>query len=244
MHAPMGRAIFVSNIVRASTRCADAAPGRGSQGKPFARFLRAPPRCRESPAGLTMALNITITGNGFARFSDAVRVLGDKRARSAYSRAINHTGNVAGTAAGRALAKQTGLPARTGRKAVRRDVERSTPATLAYTIRGSGGDISLRHFKPRETRRGVSAAPFGQREVFTSTFMKAGFWPKRVEKPGWNSQVFSRLPSGKFEKVKSGVFIPREMVRGQTAQAWNTTTARLQPRIAHEIRRATKGAVT
>lgn len=197
-----------------------------------------------------MALNITITGNGFTRLSEAVRALGERRAHTAYSRAINHSGRTSGNAAGRALAKQTGLPARTARKAVQQRVTRSTPATLTYIVHGSGGNISLRHFKARETRRGVSAQPWGQRKVFASTFMKAGFWPKRVDKPGWNRQVFRRTGGttstgmDKFEKVKSDLYIPTEMTQGATAQAWGQGTRALQKRIAHEIRRFTKGAVT
>jgi hypothetical protein len=121
-------------------------------------------------------ITITVVGNGIAQLEEATRVLGTEgRARKAYSRAINHTGRVVGNEAGRALSDQTGLPKSTGKRAVRRNVGRSTPATLTYTINGEGGDISLRYFKPRETRPGVSAAPWNNRQVFAHTFMKAGW---------------------------------------------------------------------
>jgi hypothetical protein len=100
------------------------------------------------------------------------------------------------------------------------------------------------HFKARETRKGVSAQPFGRRQVFASTFMKAGFWPSRVSKPGWNGQVFIRNAAGSFDKVKSGVYIPKEMTQGATARAWEQGTGKLQGRIDHEVRRATRGAVS
>ena len=45
----------------------------------------------------------------------------------------------------------------------RRKVDRATPATLAFTIHGQGGDISLKYFKPRETRAGVLAQAFANR---------------------------------------------------------------------------------
>lgn len=199
-------------------------------------------------------ISITVTGNGLVRFNDAVKALGEPRARVAYSRAINRVGRTVGNEAGRALSDQTGLPKSTGKRAVTRKVDRSSPATLTYTIHGSGGNISLRYFRPRETRKGVTASPWNRRTLFPSTFLRAGWWPKRVNKPNWNKQVFRRLTKSgwshdrsvtKFEKVKSGVFIPTELVRGQVAQAWTTGgRTRLQPRIHHEIKVLTKGVVS
>lgn len=199
-------------------------------------------------------ISITVTGNGLVRFHEAVRALGEPRARIAYSRAINRVGRTVGNEAGRALSDQTGLPRSTGKRAVTRKVDRSTPATLTYTIHGKGGNISLRYFKPRETRKGVTASPWNKRTLYPSTFMKAGFWPKRVDKPAWNKQVFRRLTASgyshdrsvtKFEKVKSGVFIPTELVRGQVAAAWQAGgRTRLQPRIEHEIRHMTRNVVS
>lgn len=191
-----------------------------------------------------MALSVTITGKGITRLSEAVRALGSRSAHAAYSRAINHAGKTSGTASGRALAKQTGLPAKVTRKAVTQRVTRSSPATLTYIVHGSGGNISLRHFKARETRKGVSAQPWGARKIFASTFMRAGFWPKRIVKSNWNGQVFRRRADGGFEKVKSDLYIPTELTRGATAKAWTQGTAKLQGRVNHEIRRVTKGAVT
>src|SRR3954452_12132544 len=138
-------------------------------------------------------LTITITGNGIPRLEEAARALGSEaKARTAYSRAINHSAKVAAAATGRALSDQTGLPKRTGKKALNLKVGRSTPGTLAYTIHMRGGDISLKYFKPRETRAGVSAAPWNSRRVYPHTFMRAGWWPKRVTKPNWNRQVLIR----------------------------------------------------
>ena len=200
-------------------------------------------------------LTLTITGDGLVRLHQAVKALGEQKARVAYSRAINHTGRVAGTETGRALADQTGLPKSTGRKAVTRKVDRSQPSTLTYTIHGKGGDVSLRYFKPRETRKGVTASPWNKRQLYPSSFMRAGWWPKRVSKQNWNSQVFRRTgivkktdahPGGmdQFEKVKSGLFVPTEMVRGEVAATWNRSAQRLQRRVVHEVRRVTKGVVT
>ena len=70
-------------------------------------------------------------------------------------------------------------------------------------------------------------------------------------KPNWNGQVFSRngdkTKTGQdaFHVEKSGVFIPKEMVKGATAAAFNAAVDKVLPqRIAHEIKRATKGVVS
>lgn len=206
-------------------------------------------------------IHVTVVGSGMALFEEAVRILGSPaRAGRAFARAINRTGDTVRNEAGRALSAQTGLPKSTGKKAYRRDGERATPASLTYVVNGQGGPVSLKYFKPRETRKGVSAAPRNQRQVFASTFMKAGFWPKRVVKGNWNGQVFERIGDGhsydglkskgakrvgtKFRKVKSDVVIPVEMVQGAAAEAWRQGARRLQPRIEHEVRVITKGVVS
>lgn len=182
---------------------------------------------------------------GVRRFDNALKVIGSKKMHQAENRAVNRTGDMARTQVRRVLAKQTGLKRPSIVKAVK--VSRSMPQTLTYEMRAHGGDISLKYFGARETRKGVSAAPFGQRKVFRSTFMQAGWWPNRVDKPGWNGQVFKRVSSDKLpiEKQKSGVIIPAEMVKGATEVAFNTTVARVLPqRIKHEIKRLTKGVIS
>ena len=202
-------------------------------------------------------VKVTIRGDGLRKFADAIEKLGDKRANSGFARAINRTATVVSNEAGRALADQTGLPKTTGKRAYRRNVTRASPGSLTYTIRGSGGDVSLKYFKPRETEDGVSAAPHNSRGVYVGTFMRAGWWPKRVDKPGWNRQVFQRVggsvsnyPSNQpimksgFQKVKSGVFIPLEMVKGEAAKAFLKSGDRLEKRIIHEITQMTKGVIS
>jgi hypothetical protein len=187
---------------------------------------------------------VQIIGDGIAKLEEATRILGSEgRARTAFARAINHTGKVVSTEAGRALSAQSGLPKRTGPKAYRLKVTRASGANLSYTVHGRGGDVSLKYFKPRETRKGVSAAPWNARRVYASSFMKAGWWPRRVVKPNWNGQVFIRTGT-KFAKQDSGLFVPTEMVQGAAAAAWERGAPRLQPRIEHEVTRMTKGVVS
>jgi hypothetical protein len=168
-----------------------------------------------------------------------------KRAPAGFARALNRTGMKARTAMIKGLTAQTGLKPKVVRRALRS--KKAHKANLAFTVESAGGNIALKYFSPRETRKGVSAAPFGKRRVFASTFMKAGWWPGRVVKGNWNGQVFKRTgvtkkteahPDGmdQFERQKSGVIIPQEMVQGATEAAFfNVAQRELPGDLAHEL---------
>lgn len=187
-------------------------------------------------------LVVQITGDGLRRFQQLSRDLGSAKARHIYSRAINDTGAKSATATGRALSDQSGVKKTVGRKALKKRT-RSTPATLAYEIHVKGGEIRLKYFSPRETRRGVSAAPRNQRQVFAGTFLKAGWWPKRVVKSNWNGQVFRRV-GDKFQVVKSDVVLPTEATSGQTAATFDKGKNALDVRVSHYLRRLAGGALS
>lgn len=187
-------------------------------------------------------LTVQITGDGIKRFRQLSHELGDGKARNIYSRAINDTGAKSATATGRALSDQSGVNKKVGRKAVAKRT-RSTPATLAFDIHVKGGEIRLKYFKPRETRRGVSAAPRNARQVFGGTFLKAGWWPKRVTKSNWNGQVF-RMVGDKFQVAKSDVVLPTEATAGQTADTFDKGKNALDVRVSHYLRRLAGGALS
>lgn len=169
----------------------------------------------------------------------AMRALGPAAFGRMGARVTNRVGDMTRTQVRRALPHQTGLPRRVIVRAVKTD--RATAATLAYTMTAHGGRIALKHFKARETRRGVSAAPRGERQVFAGTFMKGGLFPSRVPL-GMGGHVFERSGASRLpiEKVKSDVTIPGEMVIGETAEAFHRTTRSVFPRrLRHEVERAT-----
>lgn len=171
----------------------------------------------------------------------AMRELGPVQFGRMGSRVTNRVGDMARTQVRRELPKQTGLRRRVIVAAVR--TTRATAVTLAYIMTAHGGRIALKHFSARETRRGVSAAPRGQRQVFAGTFIKGGRFPARVDL-SMGGQVFERLGSGRLPiaKVKSDVTIPDEMVTGATAAAFNNTARTVFPRrLRHEVERATGG---
>jgi len=189
-----------------------------------------------------MRIEISAEDQIMARFGATLAAIGEGKAQLALYRAGKHTMGKARTRVVRALTKQTGLPRRT----IDRAVKEITPAAsgLTFILQTRGGNVSLKYFKARETRAGVSAAPWGKRSIYPSTFMKAGWWPKRVDKPNWNGQVFERSAGqtrngmDRFNKVRSGLFIPEELVKGETAAAWKALIQTdLLPRIEHEIGR-------
>lgn len=157
------------------------------------------------------------------------------RAPVAIRRAVNRTGDMARTAVRRSLVKQTGLSRRVIVKAVK--VTRATGSDMRYLLRSRGGDVSLKYFGPRETRRGLSARPWGSRKVFAGVFTHGGRFPRRVALK-MNGHGFKRVGSSRkpIQKQKSGLFIPTEMITGATAAGFNQIVQSVLPaRVRHEV---------
>lgn len=160
---------------------------------------------------------------------DHARILAaaGKRAPQVIARSMNHAGDRGFTVVKSTLAKEMGI--RAGKVAEGLSKRRAFPGRLEYRITGRGAAISLKEFKARQTRPGVSAAPWGQRRVFKSTFVVGSL----------GGHVFKRTGSSRspIEKLW-GPSIPREMVQGATYDAFQTTVVgRLGERVAHELAR-------
>lgn len=173
---------------------------------------------------------------GLNQFGNMLGALGDDGPK-VINRSLNRTGDMARTQVVRELAKQTGLPQKTIRKAVK--VKRASWQDLEYTLTASGGDVSLKYFKARETRRGVTAFVRGERELFEGAFIKGGSFERGRVALNMGGHVFQRIGGRtELEKLKSGVFIPIEMVEGATANAFEAIVADVLPRrLDHEIGR-------
>ena len=140
---------------------------------------------------------------------------------------LNKVGNKVRTQVVRTLTKQTGLPKKTIQKAV--VTYGATPGKLFFTMKSAGGDIRLRFFKPRETRKGVVARPWGKTTLYPGTFMKGGKFPSRVDVAQLSPDVWRRLnkSGSRITQQRSGVRIPVEMVQGATAEAFDKMAAPL-----------------
>lgn len=158
-----------------------------------------------------------------------------QNAPKALTRAINHTGKKARTKMIRALAEQTGLKIKTTRKALK--TKTASGANGAFIINSAGGNIRLKFFKAKETRKGVVASPWNKRTLYAGVFMKGGHFPKRVDL-GMGGATLRRAGGGRYplKAQKSGLFIPTEMVKGQSASAfYSTAHSELPPRLLHEL---------
>jgi len=141
-------------------------------------------------------------------------------------RIVNQVGARAKTQVVRNLTAQTGLPRATIFKAV--DVSLAGGKKLSYEMVTRGGNVRLKFLSPRETRAGVSAVPWGKRQVFGGTFMHGGKFPNR-HGGNFGGHVMRRLnPSGtKLTQARSGMFIPQEMTTGRTVAAFEKVAAPL-----------------
>ena len=164
-----------------------------------------------------------------------------KNAPKALTRAINHTGKKARTQMVRALADQTGLKKKTTRKALK--TKQAVGPGDAFTIKAAGGNIRLKFFKARETRKGIVAYPWKKRTLYPGAFLKGGRFPKRVDLK-IHGTALKRAGGSRYPLTtqRSGLFIAREMVSGQCEQAfYGTANRELPPRLLHELNRVLKG---
>lgn len=185
-----------------------------------------------------MLSDLRIDLSGFKKAAEQL-AHGAEASPAAVRRAVNHTGDKARTQMRRALVDQTGLKRKVIVKALKtRKISAKTGGS--YTILSRGGDVRLKFFGARETQAGVSAAPWNKRQLFARTFIKGGKFPGRV-KLNMGGNVFVRVGSDRFplKTVHSGLFIPKEMVTGHSAEAFDRVVASdLIDRIAHEILRS------
>lgn len=177
---------------------------------------------------------------GLQRFENMLGALGAE-APKAVNRALARTGDMARTQVIKTLTVQTGLPQKTIRRSLK--VSRPSKGFPMYVIHSAGGNISLKFFKRRETSDGVEAylgEARGKELFLGDTFFKGGLFPRRrVEIRSMGGHVFGRVGGRtQLEKLKSGVFIPAEMVDGASALAFEDAVAKNLPRrLDHEISR-------
>lgn len=180
-------------------------------------------------------IELNIDASKWIELEKRVARAGGKNSELALQRALNHTGRKAKTKMQRLLAQQTGLTIKTTRRALK--TKNASSAAGGFEIYSRGGNVRLKFFKPRETRRGVKASPWNSPRVYAGTFMRGGQFPNRVAlKSG--STVLKRKGSTRLPLMqqRSGLFIPKEMVTGQTEQGfYRTAQEELAKRMIHEL---------
>ena len=150
------------------------------------------------------------------------------------SRGLNKAGLKARTQMRRDLVGQTGLKYGVFVRALRSTS--ATPSSLAFVIKSKGGNVSLKFFKPREGKGGVTARPWNGSTFYRGAFTKSGGGrrkTKRFKSPKLKGQVFVNVDGGRWRGriaiVKSGLFIPEEMVTGRSASAFNAAVTQELP---------------
>ena len=150
--------------------------------------------------------------------------LSNKAGRRAMAMALNHTLGKAETQVNRALVRQTGLKYRE----VKQEVKRYSAyhGNLEGEIKVKGDYHKLAEFAARNTKRGMSAAPWGVRRIFKGTFFVGG-------------SVFKRLGEDRFPvKALYGPALPKEVLKGEARAAFERTIHdNLPRRIEHELGR-------
>lgn len=188
-------------------------------------------------------MRVEIEGQGLERFSRAVSALSDKQAQTAYRRAINRVGKQAQTATIRALAPQVGLTQAAVRKHGGIKPKPARSGNLQYEINSQGGYLPLHLFAARQFGYGVRAKPWGTSRRFAGAFIFAGS-PNSGKFVGGGA-VFRRLTTASRPiEMMFGPAVPKEMVTGNSAEAFINAAGALPDRIAHEVRAITKGVVT
>ena len=180
---------------------------------------------------------VTIVGNGVMRFEKAAEALGSQsRAYTAFRRALNDTSRRAFTQVKRAVSKQMGT---TQQAVVNHGKLRRIPAAgtkLETSINSSGGYLPTALFAARQTKSGVSAAPWATRRIFPHTFI--------VKKLGGN--VFHRTGKGRLPIQKHfGPAVPKELVRDQSKAAFETIASTFFPaEVMRQVRVLTSGVLS
>lgn len=191
-----------------------------------------------------MSVDLHIDATKFLSVSEKFAAAGSNTGH-AIRRAVNRAGDMARTQVVRALVGQTGLKRKVIDKAVK--ATRASFGALSYVMRARGGNVRVQFFGPKERGKGVEAKPWNTSRVYAGAFMKGGF-ARRVpfKKPGMAGHVWRRTGKAKFpiEQVKSGLYIPDEMVTGASKAAFETTVAQVLPgRLDHELAAILNGSI-
>lgn len=136
------------------------------------------------------------------------------------------------------LPEQTGLTRYTIAKAIK--TRRASPGKLRAETYSRGGNISLKFFRPHEGGGGADAVVKGHHVHVAGGFRRAGPQGGRHAVKKLGGHVFTNTDGGKWrghmKKVKSGVFIPKEMVTGASLDAFNQVVSTdLEAEIAKEL---------
>jgi len=177
------------------------------------------------------------------RYWNAIALAG-AQARPIIARAVNRTVDASYTQVVKALVKQTSAP----RKVLTSQIRKHKAAHKGFeAVEGSlsarGRPLPLSVFRPRQFAPGVKAKVWGRRQLFRHAFGAPGGPPALVARLG--GHVFVRVGRERLPIHQLyGPSIPKEMLKDESAKAFNATVADVLPRrIEHELFRIVPGAM-
>ncbi|MGU3417648.1 hypothetical protein [Methylobacterium sp. D54C] len=169
-----------------------------------------------------MSLNITAQTPGLKQGMEPLTAFG-KRLPNAQANVLNRMLTKTRSAVVPVLTQQTGLSRKIIDKAVR--PYRASPQNPRVMLITRGGEISLRYFGAHEVPGGVAATVRGKADFVEGGFRRSGPRGRRVMVAKLNKQVYVNADGkrwrGRIRVEKSGVFIPYDLVSGQTAATFN-----------------------
>ena len=145
-------------------------------------------------------------------------------ARPTMARVLNTAGGEIRKATVRAEAKQTGLAPSIINRAQR--ARQASAGSLSFEIMSEGGDVRDKFFRPKEVAGGVEVQPWGVATMVKGGFVMGGAVGRRVPlRLGGNVMMRSGAARGPIKVQHSGLFIPIEMGRGATVDAFESGAA-------------------
>lgn len=188
-----------------------------------------------------MSVSITYGDDVARQFANQIGAIGQGRARAPLARAVNRVTTMARTRVIRQVAVQSSIPRKILNRAIkRRGAQFRGSLPMEGVIYASGKPISLKHFKPRQMSYGVRVKIYGKMQRLEGTFM--GPRPGVVA-PALHGQVWQRTSAARLPiEMQYGPSIPAEMVKGESARAFEAVIAsHLPTRVRHELGRLLPG---
>lgn len=171
------------------------------------------------------------------KFEAMVYRVGQGHARTAFARALTHEGRKASTQVKRSLRKETSIRQSHISKAVK--FLSASPKNLRAVTEANDRHLELRHFGPKQIKKGVSAMVWGRRQRFPGAFVVAS-----VARGG----AFVRTgkfnqKSGRLNAIRTmyGPNAAKEMVEDETAAVFDRASEGLAARAMHELNRILNG---
>ena len=181
---------------------------------------------------------------------DVMRVYGDRLSKLSQGmqnrvlyRTLNAEGDKLKTRVIRTITKQTGLKRKVIVKAVKRRA--AFAGRLEYRLTTHGGNIRVKFFGAREGKGGVTAKPRGQATFYSGAFTKSGRKGQRRMSPKLKGHAFRNVEGGKWrgkiKVVRSEVYIPEEMVTGDTKMTFEITAPQILAQVGKQLARVLSG---